>query len=83
MKFQNIPDISKFLSVVDRCEGTVELVTEEGDRLNLKSKLCQYVSLGRMFSEGMAPQIEIIASLPGDEAELLKFKEEECGFEKN
>ena len=32
-------DVQEFLSVVDTCEGDVFLVTDEGDRLNLKSKL--------------------------------------------
>ena len=49
MKVSNIKDIDKFFSVVDSCEGRVELVTGEGDRLNLKSKLSQYVSLAERF----------------------------------
>ncbi len=36
-------DVTKFLAVLDTCEGNVYLVTSEGDRLNLKSKLCQLV----------------------------------------
>ena len=35
MKVQNITDIEGFFKVVDSCEGKVELVTGEGDRLNL------------------------------------------------
>ena len=50
MKVQNIKDVNKFFEVVDNCAGKVELVTGEGDRLNLKSKLCQYVSLANIFS---------------------------------
>ena len=50
MKVSNIKDIDKFFAVVDSCEGRVELVTGEGDRLNLKSKLSQYVSLANIFS---------------------------------
>lgn len=38
MKVQNITDIDAFFKVVDNCKGRVELVTGEGDRLNLKSK---------------------------------------------
>ena len=44
MKVQNITDVEGFFKVVDSCKGRVELVTGEGDRLNLKSKLSQYVS---------------------------------------
>ena len=43
MKIKNINNVDKFFEVVDSCKGKVELVTGEGDRLNLKSKLCQYV----------------------------------------
>ena len=39
MKVSKIKDIEKFFQVVDSCKGKVELVTGEGDRLNLKSKL--------------------------------------------
>ena len=44
MKLANIENPQDLLDVVDQCVGTVELVTPEGDRLNLKSKLCQYIS---------------------------------------
>ena len=47
MKVSNIKDVDKFFEVVDSCAGKVELVTGEGDRLNLKSKLSQYVSSGK------------------------------------
>ena len=45
MKIYNVKDIEGFFKVIDSCQGKVELITSEGDRLNLKSKLCQYVSL--------------------------------------
>lgn len=49
MKVTHITDIDKFFEVIDSCKGRVELVTGEGDRLNLKSKLSQYVSLANIF----------------------------------
>lgn len=73
MKIQNITDIEKFFEVVDSCEGKVELVTSDGDRLNLKSKLSQYVSLANVFSDGTIEEIEIIASEPADREKLLKY----------
>ena len=42
-------DVTKFLAVLDTCEGNVYLVTSEGDRLNLRSKLCQLVGLTRLI----------------------------------
>ncbi len=73
MKVENIKDIDKFFSVVNSCKGRVELVTGEGDRLNLKSKLTQYVALANIFSNGEIPQMEIIASEKEDVDKLLNF----------
>ena len=73
MKVSNIKDIQKFFDVVDSCTGRVELVTGEGDRLNLKSKLYQYVSLANIFSNGEIPELEIIASEKEDVDRLMNF----------
>ena len=73
MKVQNITDIEGFFKVVDSCEGKVELVTGEGDRLNLKSKLCQYVSKANIFSNGAIPELEIIAYEREDIDKLINF----------
>ena len=51
----------------------MELVTGEGDRLNLKSKLTQYVALANIFSNGEIPQLELIASEKEDVDKLLNF----------
>ena len=58
MKVQNITDVEGFFKVVDSCKGRVELVTGEGDRLNLKSKLSQYVSMANIFSNGEIPELK-------------------------
>ncbi|MCI1327649.1 MAG: polya polymerase [Lachnospiraceae bacterium] len=73
MKVTNIKDIDKFFKVVDSCKGRVELVTSEGDRLNLKSKLSQYVSLANVFSNGDIPEIDIVAYEKEDIEKLMKF----------
>lgn len=73
MKVQNITDIEKFFEVIDKCKGKVELVTGEGDRLNLKSKLSQYVSMANIFSNGEIPELEIIAYEKEDIDKLIGF----------
>ncbi|MBC5714626.1 polya polymerase [Roseburia sp. BX1005] len=73
MKVQNITDVDAFFKVIDECQGTVELVTGEGDRLNLKSKLCQYVSLANIFSNGNIPELEIVAHEQEDVQRILDF----------
>ena len=73
MKVSNIKDIDKFFQVIDHCKGKVELVTGEGDRLNLKSKLSQYVSLATIFSGGEIPELEIVAYEEEDIKDLMSF----------
>ena len=73
MKVTHITDIDKFFEVVDSCEGRVELVTGEGDRLNLKSKLSQYVSLANIFSNGEIPELEIVAYEKSDIDKLMEY----------
>ena len=45
-------DVTKFLELLESCQGNVWLITREGDRLNLKSKLCQLVGLTRLIEGG-------------------------------
>ena len=73
MKVKSITDIDKFFKVIDSCEGRVELVTGEGDRLNLKSKLSQYVSMANIFSDGTIDELELIAYEPADIDKLVNF----------
>lgn len=73
MKFNNITNIEKFFQVIDSCKGKVELISEEGDRLNLKSKLSQYVSLAKIFSDGTIDDLEIVAYEPEDVEKLMEF----------
>ena len=73
MKVKNITDVEKFFKVIDECKGKVELVTDEGDRLNLKSKLSQYVSLANIFSGGEIPELEIVAAEKEDIDKLMSF----------
>ena len=73
MKIQNINNIEKFFQVIDACVGKVELVTGEDDRLNLKSKLCQFVSMANIFSNGEIPELELIAYEKEDIDKLIAF----------
>ncbi len=73
MKIKSIINVEKFFEVVDSCKGKVELVTGEGDRLNLKSKLSQYVSLANIFSNGEIPELEIVAYEKEDIDKLMDY----------
>ena len=78
MKVEHISDINKFFDVVEQCKGRVELVTGEGDRLNLKSKLCQYVSMANIFSNGEIPELEVVAYEKEDIDRLISFMMNNC-----
>ncbi|CUX35087.1 MULTISPECIES: hypothetical protein [Clostridia] len=74
MKIQNITDVEKFFKVIEQCKGTVELVSTEGDRINLKSKLSQYLSMATIFSNGsMINELELVAHDPEDVERLIKY----------
>lgn len=73
MKIKNIKDVNKFFEVLDDCKGKVELITSEGDRLNLKSKLCQYIMLTKAFSEAKIDEMELIIHEPEDTDKLLNY----------
>lgn len=73
MRITNISNPQRFFEVLNECKGRVELVTNEGDRLNLKSTLCQYIALTQMFKEARIDDVELIVSEPEDVARLLEF----------
>lgn len=73
MKVQHITDIDGFVKVVQECKGKVELVTGEGDRLNLKSRLCRYVSLDKIFADEGVGELEVIAAEPEDVTRIVDF----------
>ena len=74
MKINNITNIEKFFEMVGHCKGRVELVTSDGDRLNLKSKLIQYFSIAEIFADGHpVSEVELVASNPEDLHMLLRY----------
>ncbi len=73
MKVKNVKDVEKLFKVIDECRGRVELVTAEGDRLNLKSKLTQYVALANVFADKTIGEMELIAHEPEDVQKLVMF----------
>ena len=73
VKVQNIKDVDAFFKVFDECKGTVELVSPEGDRINLKSKLTQYLSMANIFSNGYIKELDLVAHDKDDVERLIKF----------
>lgn len=73
MKINGIKNAQEFFKVVDSCTGRVELLTGEGDRLNLKSKLCQYISMTQLFSKSEELHLEVIASEEEDLQKICRY----------
>ena len=73
MTLTNVTNVDKLLKTIEKCEGKIELVTEQGDRYNLKSKLSQYVSFVKVLANCTIPSIEIITSNHSDAEKLMKF----------
>ena len=66
-------DFIKFLQAIDLCKGDVFLVTAEGDKLNLKSKLCQLIGLTEIIEGGKIDEAEIVCTNPEDDSFLFRF----------
>ena len=73
MIISNIKNPNEFFEEIERCEGRVELVTKDGDIINLKSKLCQYISLIEVFKNPEIKEMELLFSNPEDLAKVVNF----------
>lgn len=73
MTVTNITNVEKFFETINKCEGRVELITDQGDRFNLKSTLSQYVSLVKIFSNCTVPSVQIVTTNNADTKILMKY----------
>ncbi len=72
IKLMNVKNVEKLFETVNKCNGKVELVGDD-IQLNLKSKLSQYFSLAKLFSDGEIPELELVTTDPDDNALLMRF----------
>lgn len=72
MKLKNIKEVNSFLNAVNQCNGDVWLESVDGDKINLKSKLSQYVAISALIS-CESDSLELFCSLPEDETNFFKF----------
>lgn len=74
MRMYHIENPEKFLDIIKQCKGSVELVSEQGDRLNLKSELTKYIAISKLFSDNtLINDMELVASEPEDIKFLLQY----------
>ena len=72
IKLHNI-DFEDFVKAIDNCIGDVYLETEDGDVLNLKSKLCQMIGLSTILKNTEVAEATIRCNNPEDETRLFRF----------
>lgn len=73
LKIKNINNPQRFFEVLKDAKGRVELVTNEGDRLNLKSTLSQYIILTQIFKDAKIDEVDLVVSEPDDLNMLLDY----------
>lgn len=75
MKIMNVKNIDSFCKMIDSCEGRVSLVTEDGSRFNLKSKLSQFVALSHYLGKDheTIDELEIESENAKDMAKIINY----------
>lgn len=72
IKLHNI-DFDDFIAAIDKCKGDVYLETNEGDVLNLKSKLCQFIGLSKILKNTEVSEATVRCTNKDDESMLFRF----------
>ncbi len=72
MKITNMDQVNDFLAAVDQCKGDVWLVSNYGDKFNLKSKLSQIIGIGELLKTH-GDELELFCDNKEDEQYLFDF----------
>lgn len=72
MKLKNSIEVKDFLAAVDKCSGSVYLLSYQGDRLNLKSVMSRYISMGKLLSDE-GDNLELFCDKREDEQYFFSF----------
>ncbi len=73
MRVKNVVNVDGFFKAIAKCKGKVELITDEGDILNLASKLTQIIGLTTVFSNEEIDAYEILCADENDYDLILEF----------
>lgn len=61
------------MKVLSECKGKVELVSDEGDRINMNSKLSQMLMMSKLLDKAYIKELELIVHEPEDMKKVLNF----------
>ncbi len=70
MKLYDI-NVQKLIELLDKAKGNVYLVTDDGNKLNLKSKLCQLYGVRALLEKAKDSTISAELSVENPEDELM------------
>lgn len=76
MRLKKDIDLNDFAKVAQNCEGSVFCHTTEGDILNLKSLLTQYVLMSVMGNTHLLDNVQITCVQEEDYQKLADYLEE-------
>lgn len=68
----NEMDMQKFIELLDKTQGTVFLVTDDGDKINLQSKLSQLLGLRFILDTAKISSAELEFTNPEDETMFFR-----------
>ena len=66
MRVKQIVNVDGFYKALAKCQGRVELITDDRDVLNLASTLTQFIGLTTVFSNPNIEAYEIVCYNPDD-----------------
>lgn len=70
MKLYDI-DVQKLIQLLDNAKGNVYLITDDGNKLNLKSKLCQLYGVKALLEKAKDSTLSAELSVENPEDELM------------
>ena len=70
MKIENVNNVEGLFELLNGLKGKVELISPEGDRINLKSKLSQMLM---MSHKAYIKELELIVHEPEDMKKVVEF----------
>ena len=73
MKIENVNNVEGLFNLLNGLKGKVELISEEGDRINLKSKLSQMLIMSQMLDKAYFKELELIVHEPEDMKKVVEF----------
>lgn len=69
----NKAKLEDFLKIIDSCEGAVTITTDEGDVINLKSKLSQIVGITKLIVDGQVSVTGLDCEKNSDYAKFFRY----------